>query len=60
MHLPVIPFLYSDGMADVKGERETALKKVKALTVLDNLQNGQEALEQCRKITKYEKTALSV
>lgn len=45
-------------MADLK--RETALKKVKALTVLDKLQNGQEASKQCRNIMKYEKTVVSV
>lgn len=45
-------------MVDMK--IETAVEKVKALTVLDKLQIGQEALEQCRKIIKYEETVLSV
>lgn len=59
MHLPVIPvsvFSWDGGHE----ERETAVEKVKALTVLDKLQIGQEALEQCRKIIKYEETVLSV
>lgn len=59
MHLRVIPvslFSWDDG----HGERETALKKVKALSVLGKLQNGRGNLERCRKITKYEKTVLSV
>lgn len=61
MHLRVIPvslFSWDDGHGE--RERQTALKKVKALSVLGKLQNGQENLERCRKIIKYEKTVLSV
>lgn len=40
------PFVLTRWMAGLK--RETALQKVKALTVLDQLQNGQEAAWQCK------------
>lgn len=44
-------------MAQLK--RETALEKVKALTFLDQLQNGQEAVWQCKE-KQFKKTVSSV
>lgn len=51
------PFVLTGWMAELK--RKTALQKVKALTVLDKLQNGQEAVRQ-RKEKQFKKTVLSV
>lgn len=51
------PFVLTRWMAELK--RETALQKVKALTVLDKLQNGQEAAWQCKE-KQFKKTVLTV